>query len=127
MAFYLKKMRHDELVGAMEQAAKTETGIAFSFSFEFSSDGHTDLYIVKPTSFTREETENLVHRGWFDPSILEDLAGHTGLDLFSADDYLSQSDRLFQFILEITFGARANVAGVEELEDCVLLNIAIPT
>ena len=97
------------------------------FLFELASDGNLDLYIEKPTDFTRDQVETLVDRGWLNTSVLTDLEGDVGLDPFSQDDYLNQSERFFQFVLEKTFGTASNVAGVEELDEYVILNIEIPT
>lgn len=124
--FYLKKFTHLELVKAMEQAVLDATGVAFSFRFELALDGNTDLYIEKPLGFTRQQVETLADRGWFDYSLLEELEGETNLDPFLHEDELNQTHKFFQFILEKTFGKGANIAGVEVLDDVVVLNIAIP-
>lgn len=83
-------------------------------------------YFHYQCDFTRPQVERLIDLGWFDFSVLDDVQEEECLDPFSFDDELGQSHILFQFILEKTFGKGSNVAGVEELEDVVLLNIAYP-
>lgn len=126
MQVYLRKFTHVDLITAMETAVFKETGILFSFSFELALDGNLDLYIEKPTDFSRPQVEKLVDLGWFDTSILDEVEGDTGLDPFWQDDTLGHSHNLFQFVLEKTVGEGANAVGAEDLGDVVLLTIAIP-
>lgn len=127
MSFDLSKISHTELVQEMEKAALTQTGVPLSFIFELASDGNLDLFVKEP-SLTQEEISKLVDAGWFDTEVLmefEELEGHFNPFEWH-EDTLAQSHDLFQFMLEKTFGEGAKVAGVEELEDYVLLNVAIP-
>lgn len=129
MAFNLKEMTHTELVEEMEKATLNQTGIPLTFQFELCSDGNLDLFTRERYKFTKEEIKKMVELKWFDADILDELDEME--DDFDPFDYhqdsLAQSHELFQFMLEKTFGEGSKIAGVEELDDCVLLNVAIPT
>jgi hypothetical protein len=128
MAFNLKKMTHDQLVEEMEKAVLTQTSVPLKFRFELCSDGNLDLY-TGDRQFTKEDIKKMVEAGWFDADILDEIEEMDAdfCPFKYHEDTLAQSHELFQFILAKTFGEGAKIAGVEELDDCVLLNVAIPT